>query len=76
MKFLISATHVLEPEFVSSMTIPNGEELVQIRGRMVVTAIPVRKDDKIDLAVVSLEADCAEDLMKRFNFLEFVSRRF
>lgn len=70
--FLISAAHVLEPEFVDQMTIPNGEELIPINGELYTTPIPEsgnRKDDKVDIAIVKLTKECKDDLARRFRFL-------
>ena len=72
-KYLVSAAHVLEPVFITEMTIPNGETLVNIQGNLVVTKIPiggVRDDDKIDLAIVQLTDDCVLEIEKRFRFIE------
>lgn len=71
-KYLVSAAHVLEPEFIDRMTIPNGEILIDIQGVLVVTEIPnggEREDDKIDLGIVKLTEDCAREIEKRFRFL-------
>ena len=70
--YLVSAAHVLEPEFVEKMTIPNGEFLIEIQGTLVVTEIPKggeREDDKIDLGIVKLTEDCSKEIENRFRFL-------
>ncbi len=71
-KYLVSAAHVLEPQYVEWMTIPNGEDLVEIEGKLVTTEIPKsgeRSDDKMDLGIVQLSEDCAKGIEKRFHFL-------
>ncbi|MCD8529315.1 MAG: hypothetical protein LRY25_00270 [Flavobacterium sp.] len=77
--FLVSAAHVLEPEIIESMTIPNGEILVQIQGEMRVTKFQLnetREDDKIDIAIVKLTKACSNDLKKRFIFLDEIQIDF
>lgn len=71
-KYLISAAHVLEPEYVGQMTIPNGEILIEIEGNLMVTKVPkggCREDDEIDLGIVKLTEDCSKEIEKRFRFL-------
>lgn len=70
--FLISAAHVLEPEYVDQMTIPNGKEIIPINGELYTTPIPEsgeRKGDTVDIAIVKLNKECTDDLAIRFKFL-------
>lgn len=71
-KYLVSAAHVLESDYINAMTIPNGEILVEIQGVLIITEVPIggiRDDDKFDIAVVQLTEDCYKEVEKQFSFL-------
>jgi len=71
-KYLLSAAHVLEHQFVPEMTIPNGEILVEIQGELLTSQIPLdgdREDDKFDIGILLLKKECSDELEKRFRFI-------
>ncbi|MEB8345089.1 hypothetical protein OO010_03465 [Flavobacteriaceae bacterium KMM 6898] len=72
-QYLVSAAHVIEPNYIESMTIPNGEILIELQGLLVTTALPLsqeREDDKIDLGIIKLNKACSKEIAKRFRFIE------
>ena len=72
--FLLSAAHVLEQAYIGNMKFPNGEELVPIKGKLLITIPPDglnRSADKIDFSVIILDDATVEEVKKKFHFLSF-----
>lgn len=73
-RFLVSATHVLHPTYISEIMIPNGTDLIGIEGQAWGTDLNQKfsgdVEDPVDVTIVELTSEVVAQLTGKYQFLE------